>query len=243
MSPPPYPHTPPRTPRVRLRRLSKQPCNPCSALRAPCSASAPYHSRRSCPESSPYPKPSASILSTASTSATTLTALPFKSYPGLHALSNPPPHAPPHAPYHTAALAWQWGGTKLPCSAVLVLLVGCLLPGGGALSTSLAAPTTASPPPPLPPPRPHLSAPPPSPVACGRPGHCSEAAGLRDPDELHEARAYDYGQSPRASNGVRGSTGEWARGMERKPLAARGHTGTSSSAAMPDTPLLSCDAE
>ena len=68
----------------------------------------------------------------------------FKSYPGLHALSNPPQHAPPHAPYHTAALAWQWGGTKLPCSAVLVLLVGCLLPGGGALSTSPAAPTTAA---------------------------------------------------------------------------------------------------
>ena len=75
---------------------------------------------------------------------TTRTALLFKSYPGLHALSNPPQHAPPHAPYHTAALAWQWGGTKLPCSAVLVLLVGCLLPGGGALSTSPAAPTTAA---------------------------------------------------------------------------------------------------
>ena len=43
---------------MRLRRLSKQPCNPCSALRAPCSASAPYQSRRSCPENSPYPQAS-----------------------------------------------------------------------------------------------------------------------------------------------------------------------------------------
>ena len=46
-----------------------------------------------------------------------------------------------------------------------------------------------SPPPPLPPSPPPMPSPPSKrPVACGKPDHCSEAAGLRDPDEPHEVR-------------------------------------------------------
>ena len=51
-------------------------------------------------------------------------------------------------------------------------------------------PPSPSPPPP-PPPSPQQR-----PVECGRPGHCSEAAGLRDPDELHEARALIVPRTP-----------------------------------------------
>ena len=60
------------------------------------------------------------------------------SYPALHTS-----YPALHTSYHTSGLAWQWGGTKRACSAVLVLLVGCVLPGGGA-STSPAAPTTGA---------------------------------------------------------------------------------------------------
>ena len=45
------------------------------------------------------------------------------------------------------------------------------------LSSLLPSPSAPSPPPPQQ-----------RPVECGRPGLCSEAAGLRDPDELHEVR-------------------------------------------------------
>ena len=51
-------------------------------------------------------------------------------------------------------------------------------------------PPSPSPPPP-PPPSPQQR-----PVECGRPGRCSEAAGLRDPDELHEARALTVPRTP-----------------------------------------------
>ena len=81
----------------------------------------------------------------------------MSSYPALHTSypASPSPHissppnlsSPPHypiqpstPPIQPSALAWQWGGTKRACSVVLVLLVGCVLPGGGA-STS---PTTSA---------------------------------------------------------------------------------------------------
>ena len=47
-------------------------------------------------------------------------------------------------------------------------------------------------PPPPPPPSPSSPSPPPPQqrqVECGRPGDCSDTAGLRDPNELHEVRA------------------------------------------------------
>ena len=55
-----------------------------------------------------------------------------------------------------------------------------LLIGYGWDCTGCNCPGDPSPPPPSPQQRP---------VECGRPGHCSEEAGLRDPDELHEVRA------------------------------------------------------
>ena len=64
--------------------------------------------------------------------------------PARRILSSPPhPIQPSTPPIQPSALAWQWGGTKRACSVVLVLLVGCVLPGGGA-STSPAAPTTGA---------------------------------------------------------------------------------------------------
>ena len=69
---------------------------------------------------------------------------PVRTSPALRILSSSPhPIQPSTHPIQPSALAWQWGGTKRACSVVLVLLVGCVLPGGGA-STSPAAPTTGA---------------------------------------------------------------------------------------------------
>ena len=111
-----------------LRTLEERPSPPDPSGSTPCGPQTVPQS----PSSAPHP-----ILST----------VPPASYPSLHILSSPPPDSTSyHNPIsHRCSGAWQWGGSKRACSAVLVLLVGCVLPGGGAsTSPAEAAPTTGA---------------------------------------------------------------------------------------------------
>ena len=100
--------------------------------------------------------------------------------------------------------AWGFGDVSLvtlqqiatdPSKAILAQDIGGFWSYLGVLeaTTCNASPAPPSPPPnPSPPPPLPVPANPPGslaqkrPVECGRPGHCSKAAGLRDPDELNE---------------------------------------------------------
>ena len=86
------------------------------------------------------------------------------------------------------AIAICYGAGARLCT-VAELEGGCAEGTGCDFDEQLVWAAPLPPPPPPPPPLPPLQPlPPTAPVVCGKPGGCSEAAGLKEADELHEVR-------------------------------------------------------
>ena len=94
-----------------------------------------------------------------------------------------------HSPQHTLHNSSDAAGPTAALAAVALAAASPAQPAATQLPVAEPTPTSPSPPSPSPAPQKRR-------VECGRPGRCSEAAGLKDPNDGHEVRCCSDVHSP-----------------------------------------------